>query len=365
MELSRLPSRPADWDQRILRFDSKNLFHESAWLDFVLECEPRRTVNYYEITRRGRIVGYFCAILTRRAVLTLCESPFAGRGMYWGPIVDNDIDSAELAEAFLDLCRRERIAHFEVCHEPLSSAVMQKFGFTPSLGVGHVCPLDGGIDAVWSRMKGTCRTRIRKAQKMGLTTEVTDDRSIADHFFRSYSDGLSRKGLKPSSGPGPETPRRLLNHLVPTDRVFSICVKHDGRIIGAAFYPHDERAMYFWDGASDQEFLHMSPNELLHWTAIQLAVARGIPVFKMSGGLMPQPPNRFVDKFGGESRQFTVYQKSLVPLLAPARRAYRWFAFSRSFRMDGLSAVLMGIGAQWTARRGAVDSTSERDEALD
>jgi hypothetical protein len=344
MELRPLPDRPADWDQRILRFDSKSLFHESAWLDFVLECEPRLTIRYYEIVRHERIVGYFCAILTRRAVLTLCESPFSGRGMHWGPIVNGDIDSAELAEAFLDLCRRERIAHFEVCHEPLSSAVMQKFGFTPALGVGHVCLLNGGVEAVWSRMRGTCRTRIRKAQKMGLTTEVTDDPAIADHFFRSYSDGLTRKGLKPSSGQGPEAPRLLLNHLAPTDRVFSIGVKYDGRIIGAGFYPHDERAMYFWDGASDSAFLHMSPNELLHWTAIQLAVARGIPVFKMSGGLMPQPPNRFIEKFGGESRQFTVYRKSLVPLLAPVRRAYRWLARSRPLRMDGMSAVLMGIG---------------------
>jgi lipid II:glycine glycyltransferase (peptidoglycan interpeptide bridge formation enzyme) len=120
-------------------------------------------------------------------------------------------------------------------------------------------------------------------------------------------------------------------------------VKREGRIIGAAFYPHDERAMYFWDGASDVAYLDMSPNELLHWTAIQLAVARGIPVFKMSGGLMPQPPNRFVAKFGGEPRQFTVYHKSLVPLLAPARRAYRWFALFRSFRMQGLSAVLIAM----------------------
>jgi hypothetical protein len=334
MELNRLPHRPADWDQRILGFDSKNLFHESAWLDFVLACEPRRTITYYEITRHGQVVGYFCAVLTRRAMLTLCESPFAGRGVHWGPIVNRDLDASELAGALLDWCRRERIAHLEVCHEPLSSAVMQRLGFTPSLGVEHVCPLDGGVDAVWNRMRGTCRTRIRKAQKMGLTAEVTEDRAITDLFFRNYADGLARKGLRPSSGLGPEAPRHLLDHLLPKDRVFSICVKRDGRVIGAAFYPHDERAMYFWDGASDVATLDMSPNELLHWTAMQLAVARDIPVFRMSAGLVPQPPNRFIAKFGGGPRPFTVYRKSLLPLLAPARRAYRWLTLSRRSRTD-------------------------------
>jgi lipid II:glycine glycyltransferase (peptidoglycan interpeptide bridge formation enzyme) len=227
-----------------------------------------------------------------------------------------------------------------VYHEPLSVAMMQSFGFDAVHGVGTVCSLDGGIDGVWSRMKGTCRTRIRKAQKMGLTAEVVSDGSIVDHFFRVYSDGLARKERAQAAGPA--IPRHLLDHLVPADRVFSVCVKQGEAVIGAAFYPHDDRAMYFWDGASDQAYLELSPNELLHWTAIELAAARGIREFKMSGGFVPQPPNRFIEKFGGVSRQFIVYRKSFVPLLATARRAYRWLASLRSSRTDEVSAVLMG-----------------------
>jgi CelD/BcsL family acetyltransferase involved in cellulose biosynthesis len=322
MELSQLPGRPADWDERIAHFDSKCLFHESGWLDFVLRHKPRAHINYYSISRHGQCVGYFCAILSRRGVFRLCESPLAGRGMHLGPIVSRNIDSTELADALLRVCRRERIASLEVCFEGLTTPLMQDRGFRTSSVVKQVCPLDGGIDGVWSRMSRKRRTSIRRAEKMGLQAEIADDRVVVDHFYRIYSDVMSRKGLKPSFDS--DELRWLLQHLLPSDRVFPIWVKREGEVIGAGFYPHDDRAMYFWDGASDPDSLHLSPNDLLHWTAIKLAVARGISVFNLAGGPVPQPPNRFAINFGAELQQFTVYHKSLVPFLTPARLAYRW-----------------------------------------
>jgi len=216
---------------------------------------------------------------------------------------------------------------------------MRNLGFRAFSSVIHyACPLDGGIDTVWARLKGTCRTRIRKAEKMGLIAEVTDSAAFAEHFFRIFSTVLSRKGLKVPYGLG--AARRLLQHLLPSDRVFPVWVKRDGKVIGAALYPHDDHAMYFWDGASEPESLHLSPNELLHWTAIKLAVDRGIRVFNMSGGTDLQGPGRFTTKFGGELQQIAVYRKSSLPFLAPARQAYQWLRFVRGgIALDGLAAL--------------------------
>lgn len=327
MELTQLAGRPADWDERIAPFDGKCLFHESAWLDFVLRSNSRAQINYYSVSRGGQCAGYFCAILLGRGVFRLCESPHVGRGMHLGPIVSRDTDSTELLEAVLKTCRRAGIASVEVCFEPLRPAPMQNLGFNTSSVVKYVCRLDGGVDGVWSRMSRKRRTSIRRAEKMGLQAEIADDPSVVDHFYRTYCDVMSRKGLTP--GYDANEPRWLLQHLVPSDRVFPICVRREGKIIGVAFYPHDDGAMYFWDGASDPDSLHMSPNDLLHWTAIKLAVARGISVFNMGGGPVPQPPNRFAINFGAELQEFTVYHKSLVPFLTPARQAYRWVKAAR------------------------------------
>ena len=338
MELIQLPSRPADWDERIGYFDSKTLFHESAWLDFALSCHPRSRVAYYRIMRSGKEVGYFCAFVKRRALFRLCEIPFPGR-MHFGPIVNADVDSAELVEALLTLFRRDKMADLVLYHKPLSSGTMRKLGLTAFSNVIHfACPLDGGIDAVWTRMKGTCRTRIRKAAKMGMIAEVTDSDVFAENFFRLFSTVLSHKGLKVPYGL--DVACRLLQHLLPSDRVFPVWVKRDGEVIGAALYPHDNRAMYFWEGASEPESLHLSPNELLHWTAIKLAVDRGIRVFNMSGGPDLRGPSRFTTKFGGELQQITVYRKSLLPFLTPARRVYSWLRFVRGgIPLDRLAAL--------------------------
>lgn len=261
MELTRLPHRPGDWDSRIAGFDKKTLFHESAWLDFLVSTNPRARVDYYAIQRQHRVIGYFCAARLKKAIVHSYESPLGGRGIFMGPLIDHSVAVDGLVTALVALCRRERIALLEICSDGLEPAAMEQLGFSHSLSQSHICPLTGGLDRIWQDMRGTCRTRIRKAQKSGLSAEVTE-----------------------------------------------------------ALYPHDERVMYFWDGASDPDCLHHSPNELLHWTAIEQAVSRGVAVFNMGGG---SRPSRFTTKFGGETSAAAVYRKSFVPFFERAQEAYR------------------------------------------
>src|SRR5256885_15541890 len=205
MELTPLSGRPADWDQRIAPFDGKSLFHESVWLDFMRSIDPRARIDYYCISDHGEPVGYFCAILKRRYSFWLCESPLLGRKMYWTPIVNRDVDPAALADSFLGLERRG-IASLELCHEPFSPAMMRERGFEASSIATHWCPLTGGTDAIWARMQGTCRTRIRKAEKSGLVAEVTDDPAFVEHISRFLTNVRSGE-----ASPGPRAPDRSQN----------------------------------------------------------------------------------------------------------------------------------------------------------
>jgi hypothetical protein len=320
MDITLLPGRPPDWDERIATFDTKTLFHESVWLDFVLQRHPQCRIAYYQIHSGGQCAGYFCAVLKLRAGLLLWESPDTGRGMHINPIVNHDIDKPELIAALVRLCHRERIASTHLCLDGLSPQMMHALGFETSLNISQVCTLDGGGEAVWARMHKTRRTSIRKAIKDGLQAEVTDDPAIVDEFFRSYVKALARKRLSPTYGP--DEIRSMLRTLLPARRVLPVRVKQHERVVGAAFFLHDDKVMYFWDGASDPDTLHSYPNDLLHWTALQTAAARDMKEFHMSSGPAPQPPNRFPVNFGCRQRERTVYTKAFAPLLAPLRKAY-------------------------------------------
>jgi lipid II:glycine glycyltransferase (peptidoglycan interpeptide bridge formation enzyme) len=127
------------------------------------------------------------------------------------------------------------------------------------------------------------------------------------------------KGVVPSYTV--ERPRALMECLIPREQLFAVRVKYQNQVIGAGFYPHDERAMYYWDSASDAAYLHLCPNELLHWTAMKLAISCGIPAFNIGGGPLP---SRFTQKFGGGVVSYNTYRKSFVPLLDTARQLHRF-----------------------------------------
>jgi hypothetical protein len=324
MNFIRLKDRPADWDLRIASFTTKTLFHEAVWLDFMLERHPDCRIHYYELRSRGTPVGYFCAVLKTRASLRLCESPDVGRGLHIGPVVADGVDESELIDAVVRFCREERLAAVGLCLDGVPVAAMEARGFKVSCNTSHVCSLEGGEQAAWERMHKTRRTSIRKAIKDGLHAEVTCDLGIVDEFFPTYVKALARKGIRPTFGP--EQVRSLLRRLVPADRVLAVRVRREGRPIGTGFFLHDDKVMHFWDGASEPEALPSYPNDLLHWTAIQAAAARGITEYHMSSGPEPQPPNRFAMNFGCEQRRRPVYTKSFAALLWSFRKAYRMFA---------------------------------------
>lgn len=320
IDIIQLTNRPAGWDMNIRKFATKTLFHESAWLDFMAATVPdQQGVSYFEIRQRNAVIGYFCELLVKKFGFALYECPWLGTTVHQGPVVDRNVDQAELVSALLDAARRNRIASIKLTNDWMEPSLMRRLGFTVTPSVNQVCPLFPDETTVWNAMKGTCRTRIRKAEKAGLIAEETHDLALADYFFEFYREVQAKKGREPAHGI--DFPRTLMAHLLPADRLFAIWVKYRGEVIGAAFYAHDERAMYFLDGASDPAHLELSPNELLHWTAMKLAIRRRIPVFNIGGA---PAPSRFTQKFGGGLAPFCIYQKSLVPLLDLARQLYKW-----------------------------------------
>jgi GNAT acetyltransferase-like protein len=316
----RLSGRPDGWDRNIESYATKTLFHESAWLDFVQTIHPQGRVEYFELKQGDATAGFFCAVRIRKVLSILVYgSPLPESGMSMGPLVGDGVAQAEVVQALVRVCRSNGIACLELANDWLDPQLMRRLGFRVSSGVTHLCPLGRDEGAAWAALKGTCRTRIRKAIKSGLQAELTDDGAIVDDFYRFMTLALKRRGLPPPYGI--ERPRSLMACLTPADRLISVRVRFGGRVIGAAFYPHDMRSMYYWDGASDPAHLALGPNELLHWTAMKEAIRRGIPLFNIGGGPVP---SRFTRKFGGGEVPHHSYRRNFIPFLETARHLSHW-----------------------------------------
>jgi lipid II:glycine glycyltransferase (peptidoglycan interpeptide bridge formation enzyme) len=235
--------------------------------------------------------------------------------MFCGPIVNHDVNQEQLIASLNAAMTRDRISVLTMCAEWLKPEVMAALGFRATVVETHLRPLDGGEAKVWATLHGTCRTRIRKAIKSGVTVEPATDLTIARELFGFYSDALARRGLTPSFDA--RYYESVLRHLGP-DRVVSLRARVGDRTIGAGIYLHDDRCMYYWDAASSLDHLELSPNELLHWTAIQRAIDLRIPRFHMAGS--PRP-SQFTRKFGGRSVPYITYRRAYLPFADLALRA--------------------------------------------
>lgn len=78
-DVIQLPGRPAAWDDKIRHFATKTLFHEVAWLDFMLTTQARCKIDYFEIWQDGSVVGYFCALRVKKLMFEIYHSPWLAR----------------------------------------------------------------------------------------------------------------------------------------------------------------------------------------------------------------------------------------------------------------------------------------------
>jgi hypothetical protein len=304
MEVNLLAGRPEGWDQEIRSLTGRTLFHASAWLDYVNAAFPNRPVQFLRVTRGAELVGYLCAFRAKRLSFEVWGSPFPSAGLYLGPMLRRDCDQAEFMAMIDEYCDQSGIAHLILCNHHLRSGVMAALGFREQRSVAFETSLVGGESGVWNRMRGTCRTRIRKAMKCGLEGEVTTDPGVVDEFYELFVRTMQWKRVAPEYDV--ERPRTLFRHLMPTNRLLAVRVRHRGRVIAAGLYPHDDYAMYLWDDGYDPEQLDSSPNELMRWTAIRAAIASGLRVFRAGGAPLP---SRMAQKFGGVLMPYVIYEK--------------------------------------------------------
>jgi hypothetical protein len=318
-----LPTRPPEWDRIIAQFETKTLFHESAWLDHVQSIHPSGKLVYFRIVQDGKIIGYHCGLRIAKALLRIQGSPLGGTGTnFMGPLVQNDVDQRELVRALTALAGPRNFLHIELSNPSLNADVMREAGFGVHETVTHVVPIPGTKEEAWAAMRGPARNRVRKAQGNGLIVERTDNPAIVDHFFEQFIEVYGKQGMVTPWGR--ERPLSLFQNLMPAGRLLPLWVRHGDEIVAAGLFPYDERAIYFWGAGSWLKHHALCPNEALQWGVIEFAVEKGIPFYNMCGG-----KSQFKDKFGGSDVPYRTYYRSFIPGLAVARKWYRAWHFRR------------------------------------
>ena len=304
------------WDARISGYETAHLFHRRAWLDYLAESQGVE-IRHWTIREAGRTVGYFCAGTFSKGPFRILGSPLKSWGTnFMGPVVNADFDAEAFLVALDELAASEGLATLEIENPILDAHLMPSHGYEVKIDKTYIIELTPqDEDKVWRRIDKKDHSTVRKARRLGLTVVECTDAGMADEYYDQFMEVMTRKGLFPPYGP--DRPRLLFNHLYPRDMMLALQIlSPEGKPIASGLFPHDDRTIYYWGGASRASGRQYSPNDLMHWAVMEWALKRGLTAYNMCG------PGKFKQKFGGELVTIRRWQKYYSPMARWGRAAY-------------------------------------------
>jgi Acetyltransferase (GNAT) domain len=238
--------------------------------------------------QQGRVVGVLTGGYERKhAICGLISRP----QVCLDSTVDAHTATDALARGLLADARDAKLLSV-YSWRPLSGFEERGFRYR-SLEGPVVLDLTQGPEALFKQLNKKRRNCIRAAQRQkGLEIFQPSDRKDIEAFYQVYSAwyGSTRKKIEGKKVPFDVFEQRF--HLAGNVRMFLARVS--GNVIAGItlrFFPGG--LIEYSNNSSRAEYLHLRPNDLLVWHAIEWACREGFPRFSLGG------MHRFLREFGG------------------------------------------------------------------
>lgn len=139
----------------------------------------------------------------------------------------------------------------------------------------NIIKLDEGEEAVFARMSGNYRKKIRRAVKHGCEVEVLtydNDKNAVDRFFKIMDEIYHRTKFIMS---GKDYFEKIWKEFGPIGKAKILLVKYNGNDVGSIMYLYDENVAYELYGGTGQSGRSIMANYLLKWEGIKHAIELG------------------------------------------------------------------------------------------
>jgi len=171
-------------------------------------------------------------------------------------------------------------------------------------------------DEHFKTVKKGHRYCVKKAEKDGVTIEE----DYSDSAIDSYYDLLVSTYDASEYTPLPkEFYKDIIQGLHKKNKIKVIFAKHNGKAIGCAAFPHIDKTIYYWTGASLKgEYAKLYPNNAIQWHLIKWAYEQGFKKYDMLGASI-EGIRKFKLGWGGELVDYTrVYSSTGLKTAATA-----------------------------------------------
>lgn len=258
-----------EWDARLSTGSGNSFFHSRSWAA-VLNRTYGFTPFYFVGSRRDRIVSLL-PVMEVRSWITGTRGVSLPFTDYCDPLTESNESWKTIFEAARRYGQSRGWKYLEYRCGPECSAALN--GPLPSITfLNYRLTLDSCPEQLLSRFHSSVRRAIRKAEKFGITIEISRTLSAVREFFSLHCKTRKRHGLPPQPF------RFFLNMhdlVLSHDLGMVISAKYNDRTVASAIFFESETEAIYKFGASDFAFQHLRPGNLLMWEAIKHFVNRG------------------------------------------------------------------------------------------
>lgn len=280
----------AEWDAFVSADPQGTPFHTCAWKQ-VVETSYGHKGHYLACRNGGGISGVLPLFHIRSPLgSALVALPYAGTQP---SVLARDEDATrQLCEAAAELGRKLNVGHVELREiDALSNGWESRQSY-----VNIQLPLEAGLDAVWKGVESRVRTKVRAAERRGLSIEWAGAERL-DEFFDVYADTMHRLG----SPPHKHGLFKAVFEAYPDGAELAL-ISDGTKTVAGGFVMHDHRWFGFPWAGSLTEAMRNHPNNLLYWALIERAAKAGYKALDLGRSPAGSGTARFKIQWGGSER---------------------------------------------------------------
>jgi hypothetical protein len=260
------PLEEANWDARLKTCPAATFFHGTAWAR-VLQSTYGYTPAYFTMSESGCL----------RSLLPIMEvtSWLTGRRGVSLPFTDDCEPLWSDAALFRDLFRMAveyGVAHGWKYLECRGGKLLFAEAPVSTAFHGHRLTLVSNVDALFAGVESAVRRAIRKAERSGVSVEVSRDLDAVRVFYGLHCRTRRKHGQPPQPF---RFFRSIHDHVLSQDQGFVVLARYRQVPVAAAVFFHLGKKAIYKYGASDETFQDVRANDLVMWEAIRWYAQNG------------------------------------------------------------------------------------------
>ncbi len=298
------PITDPDWDRLAVSHPGASFFHSAAWAEVLRKTYGHEPL-YLSCFQRESLVGLVPIMevtspLTGRRGVCL---PFTD---FCGPLLFGESASAFTSDALFEVARERKWKHFEVRGQT-------NFEVSPEPAAayyGHTLDLRSGPSDLFARFKGSARRALRKANRSGLSVQVTRSRDAILEFYRLHAQTRKRHGLPPQPL---SFFLNIQNAVIKRGLGFVVLASvGEQPVAGAVFFQFAQKAVYKY-AASDVRFQNLRANNLVIWEATRYLAENGAQELDLGRTALHHAGlRRFKLSFGSKEKTINYFKYDTV-----------------------------------------------------